>query len=79
MGFDYRRLCVLEKAWKIKDYPLVNHCPNNIVCKSNVRQWDAPFVDLRAGKHLGFRPHFGWMDHIEHGKDEQKLEVKYGV
>ena len=79
MGFDYRRLCVLEKAWKIKDYPLVNHCPNNIVCKSNIRQWDAPFVDLRAGKHLGFRPHFGWMDHIEHGKDEQKLEVKYGV
>jgi len=79
MGFDYRRLCVLERAWKIKDYPLVNHCPSNIVCKSNVQEWDAPFTCLEAREWLGFRPHFGWVGHIEHGKAERKLEEKYGL
>ena len=76
MGFDYRRLCILERAWKIKDYPLVNHCPSNIFCKSNVQRWDAPFAYLETGEQLGFRPHFGWVGHIEHGKAERKLEDK---
>jgi len=79
MGFDHRRLCVIERAWKIKDYPLVNYSPSNIVCKSNVQQWDTPFTCLEAGERLGFRPHFGWVGHIEHGKAKRKLEGKYGL
>lgn len=76
MGFDYRKLRMLREAWKIKDYPLVNHCASDIVCKSNVRKWDGPFAQLEELEHLGFRPHFGWVGHIEHEKAEQKLEGK---
>ena len=54
-------------------------CRGNIVYKSNVRQWDAPFAVLEAGERLGFHPHFGWMGHIEHGRAERKLEGKCGL
>jgi uncharacterized protein (DUF362 family) len=74
MGFDYRKLCMLSQAWKIMNYPLVNYCPSDIVCKSNVKQWDGPFAQLEENEHLGFRPHFGWVGHIERGKAERKLE-----
>lgn len=74
MGFDYRKLRMLSQAWKIKDYPLVNHCPSDISCKSNVQQWEGPFAQLQEREHLGFRPHFGWVGHIEYGKAEQKVE-----
>lgn len=79
MGFDYRRLCVLERAWRIKDYPLINCTPNEILCKSNIQDWDVAFDKLEGDEHLGFRPHFGWVGHIEHGKAERKLEEKYGL
>jgi len=65
MGFDYKRLRLLREAWKIGDYPLVNYCPNDIVCKSDLPQWDGPFARLEETEHLGFRPHFGWAGHIE--------------
>jgi len=31
---------------------------------------------LEEAEQLGFRPHFGWVGHIEHGKAELKLEGK---
>ena len=68
MGFDCTKSCMLREAWKIEDYPLVDYCPSDIVCKSNVRQWDGPFAQLEEREHLGFRPHFGWVGHIERGK-----------
>ena len=79
MGFDYKKLPMLREAWEIKDYPLVNYCPSNIECKSNVRQWDSPFAQLEEGEHLGFRPHFGWVGHIERSNidpiPEKRLEL----
>jgi len=67
IGFDYRKLSVLREAWKIRDYPLVTHGPSDIVCKSNVRQWDGPFAEIEEIEHMGFRPHFGWVGHVERG------------
>jgi uncharacterized protein (DUF362 family) len=71
MGFDYRKLRMLSQAWKVKDYPLVDYSPSEIICKSNVRQWDGPFAHLEEAVQLGFRPHFGWVGHIELEKAEQ--------
>jgi len=68
MGFDYRKLRMLERAWTIKDYPLVDHATSEILCKSNVRDWDGVFDKLKGAKHLAFRPHFGWVGHIERAK-----------
>jgi len=79
MGFDYRKLPVLRDAWKIRDYPLVDHCPSDIVCKSNIKDWDLAFDKFEGGEHLAFRPHFGWVGHIEHGKAGRKLESKREV
>jgi len=76
MGFDYRRLCVLERAWKIKDYPLIKYTPDEILCKSNIQDWDVAFDKLNGREHLGFRPHFGWVDHIERREAGRKLEEK---
>lgn len=74
MGFDYRKLPVLREAWDIKNYPLVDYCPEDIVCKSNYQEWDDTFAQLEKGGHLGFRPHFGWIGHIGREKAEQTPE-----
>jgi len=68
MGFDYRKLSLLSQAWKTRNCPLVGHEPSDIVCTSNVTQWDGPIAQLEEGEHLGFRPHFGWIGHIEYSK-----------
>ena len=79
MGFDYRKLPMLREAWEINNYPLINFCPEDIVCKSNLTQWDGPFSQLQEREHLGFRPHFGWIGHIKRSNTdpipEKKLEI----
>jgi len=79
MGFDYRKLPMLREAWEIKNYPLAEYYPNEIVCISNLQQWDGLFAQLEEAEHLGFRPHFGWAGHIERRSighnPEKKLEL----
>jgi len=57
----------------------VDYSPNDIICKSNMPQWDGPYTQLEEAEHLGFRPHFGWVGHVERGQTEQRLEGKRGL
>jgi uncharacterized protein (DUF362 family) len=65
MGFDHTKLRMLERAWRITDHPLVGFSQADVVCKSNVQEWDGTLRQLERAAHLGFRPHFGWLGHIE--------------
>lgn len=65
MGFDYRKLPVLREAWGIEAYPLMDFDISHMVCRSNVANWDGSFAKLEKAEHLGFRPHFGWLGHVE--------------
>jgi hypothetical protein len=73
MGFDYAKISVLANAWKIKDLPLVDFTTDEIRCCSNVEGWNGTLADLHQAPHLGFRPHFGWIGHIERPPGEKGL------
>jgi len=65
MGFDYRQIPVVARAWHSTGIPLVDFGPGDIECVSNDPQWSGSLEDLERAPHLGFRPHFGWAGHIE--------------
>lgn len=65
MGFDYRRVPVVARAWETRDYPLVGFAPKAVSCMANVREWDGSLEELEAAPHLAFLPHFGWRGQIE--------------
>jgi uncharacterized protein (DUF362 family) len=65
MGFDYRRLPQLSRAWTIDNLPLTGFTPSAIWCCSNVDAWCGDLASLWRGPHLNFRPHFGWVGAIE--------------
>ncbi len=71
MGFDYRKIPLLENAWHMDRYPLVEFRPENVACESNVPAWRGSWCDLLHARHLGFRPHFGWTGHIERDGDNR--------
>jgi uncharacterized protein (DUF362 family) len=73
MGFDYRKIPTIKRAWDIQNFPLVAFKPEDIQCKSNVLEWSGNLFNLEKGPHLGFEPHFGWKGHIERDIAESLL------
>jgi len=65
MGFDYRKIPNIEKAWEAKTYPIVDFRPEDICCVSNVEEWNGTLRHVESAPHLGFEAHFGWRGHIE--------------
>jgi uncharacterized protein (DUF362 family) len=65
MGFDYTRIPMVDRAWKIRDLPLVDFQPDQIICSSNIEAWNGDLKKLSLAQHFGFRPHFGWAGSIE--------------
>ncbi|MHC1743885.1 MAG: DUF362 domain-containing protein [Syntrophobacteraceae bacterium] len=65
MGFDYRKIPMLARGWDVGDLPLVHFGPEAIDCRSNVRRWEGDLRAVENSEHLDFRPHFGWLGHIE--------------
>jgi hypothetical protein len=65
MGFDYRKIPAVARAWEVQGYPLVDFGPEAVSCVSNVSEWNGSLHHLEQAPHLGFKPHFGWRGHIE--------------
>jgi len=64
MGFDYRRIPMLNRAPDDHLLPLLPGSPEEVIlCSDNV-QFSGTCVDMRPLQ-PGFRPHFGWQGHIE--------------
>ena len=72
MGFDYRKIPVVAKAWQIQDLPLVEFEPTHLRCVSNVPEWNGTLMDLEQSSHFGFEAHFGWQGYIERTVGENR-------
>jgi len=64
MGFDYRRIPMLNRASDDHPLPLLPGSPEEVILCSDSVQFSGTCVDMRSLQ-PGFRPHFGWEGHIE--------------
>lgn len=65
MGFDHRRIRMLEHAWRVERLPLAAFTSDEVLCRSNRPQWEGKIECLEATPAHRFRPHFGWAGYIE--------------
>jgi uncharacterized protein (DUF362 family) len=65
IGFDHRKIPYLHHAFLPHRLPLVSFGVEDIVIESNVPEWDRKLVDIDRSTTFHFRPHFGWVGHIE--------------
>ncbi len=63
MGFDWRRLPLLAKAYTMREMSFVPFGPDDIVVASNRPEWSGPVDAIEDTFH--FRPHFGWRGAVE--------------
>ena len=64
MGFDFNQLPLLQRALDNHALPLTAFEYDNVVCRSNVEQFDRPLSEFDDTS-FAFKPHFGWCDHVE--------------
>lgn len=64
MGFDYRKVPMLLRAFDAHPRPLIAVGPEDVQCRSNQSAYNGPLSGF-AGECLGFAPHFGWVGHVE--------------
>ena len=64
MGFDYRRIPMLNRAPDDHLLRLLPGSPEEVILYSDNVQFSGTCVDMRP-PHPSFRPHFGWQGHIE--------------
>ena len=64
MGFDYNKLPILYRSLACESLPLFAGGYENINCKSNNQQLNRALCEFN-GTAFAFRPHFGWLNHIE--------------
>jgi len=64
MGFDYKKIPQLSNAYNLKELPLVNFAPEEIIIKSNQGFKSLEEINLSPGKKK-FTPSPGFLGHIE--------------
>jgi uncharacterized protein (DUF362 family) len=65
MGFDLRRLPLVERAFEHHLYPLADFALEEVRVRSNVEIWNRPLCNLEISSGFAFKPHFGWTGHVE--------------
>jgi hypothetical protein len=66
MGFDYKKVHVVNNAYKIKSYPLISVTPSDILIESNDVRFNAKSPnDITYEESYQFAPRAGWKGHIE--------------
>jgi uncharacterized protein (DUF362 family) len=65
MGFDYRKLPMLCRAFDPHRYPLAAFTPQEIAVLSNHPAYAGPFSALTPEPSQRFAPHFGWAGKME--------------
>lgn len=64
MGFDYKKIPQINQLFKIKDYKITNHLPDELLIRSNKREWDKKNIN-NLSEFIRFKPTNGWKGHIE--------------
>lgn len=67
MGFDWKKIRLLQKAFQPRKLPLADFLPKDIHCLSENEPWNGPLADLSDP--FEFHPHDGWWGEIE--KDDR--------
>ncbi len=74
MGLDFARLPVLRHCFDEHALPLVNVPYDRIALRSNHPQY-AGAIGALSGRMLAFKPHFGWVGHVEAGEERHEARV----
>ena len=64
MGFDYNKIPILYRSLAGESLPLFTGGHENISCRSNNKQLNRALHEFN-GTTFAFKPHFGWLNHIE--------------
>lgn len=67
MGFDFRKIPNIYKAYIIKKYPISNYNYEDIKIISNNKAWSRKITDINFEDTLKYKPSLGWKSHIEMG------------
>jgi len=65
MGFDFRKIPLLLRAMDKHEFPLFDGSIEDVVCISDDQQWNKRLIEWSRSSSIPFRPHFGWVGHIE--------------
>jgi uncharacterized protein (DUF362 family) len=65
MGFDYKKIPNISKAYEINDYPISNLKVTDIIIKSNNKKWAGTIEGIKYENTLKYIPASGWKNHIE--------------
>jgi hypothetical protein len=65
MGLDWRKIPHLAHAFDENDLPLADFAYDDIVVTSTHSPWNRPLSDISLDECFTFRPHFGWVGHVE--------------
>ena len=65
MGLDYRKVPALAHALDPHPLPLTAIDVDRLTVESNVPEWDRNLWEIDPATTFRFRPHFGWVGHIE--------------
>ena len=66
MGFDWRKIPIIREAYSLENLPITNASPEDVFVESDNPDWCGRFLDIENRQFLSFKPHFGWVNHIEH-------------
>ena len=65
MGLDWQKLPLISRCFESHAYPLIDSDYASIQPTSNVGAWNKPLLEWEYSSLLHFKPHFGWVEHVE--------------
>lgn len=65
MGFDYKKIKIIFKAFEQTNLPITSLRYNEIECVSNNGRWNKKLSDIEYADVFHFNPPLGWRGHIE--------------
>ncbi len=68
MGFDWRRIPMLRRAFDRGPHRIAAADPESVTVHSNRTDWSGSLEQLVHASHLDFQPHFGWVGSMETGE-----------
>ncbi len=68
MGFNYQHIPLLQQVFFAQPLPLTKFEYDEVFCSSTDAFYNGPLVGFN-GEDWNFKPHFGWLGHIEVNKD----------
>lgn len=65
MGFDPALVPIIRQAFRCEHFPLAEWDWPDVEVRSNRPEWNGKLPDIPVESTFHFKPHFGWVGHIE--------------